>query len=123
MNSFFHSRLLAFKYAIEGWWYVLRTQRNAWIHAFFSIFAIILSGWLHLGPRDWALLIFAIALVWIAEFLNTAIEAILDLVHPKHHDLVKVGKDVSAAAVLIASGASVLIGLLVLGPPLWAKIF
>jgi diacylglycerol kinase len=36
--------------------------------------------------------------------------------------LAKVGKDVGAAAVLIAAGASVLIGLLIMGPPLWAKI-
>ena len=123
MNSFFHSRMLAFKYAFEGWWYVLRTQRNAWIHALFSVAVVAVGGWLHLGVHDWALIIVAIALVWIAEFLNTAIEAILDLVHPEYHIMAKVAKDVGAATVLIAAGASVLIGLLVLGPPLLSRIF
>ena len=123
MNSFFRSRVLAFKYAFEGWWYVLRTQRNAWIHATLSAAVIVMGIWLQLDRYDWGLLIIAIAMVWIAEFLNTAIEAILDLVHPEYHAMVKAGKDVGAAAVLIAAGASVLIGLLVLGPPLWERIF
>jgi len=63
-----------------------------------------------------------IAIVWIAEFINTALEAVVDLASPAHHPLAKVGKDVGAAAVLIAALAAVLIGLLILGPPLWARV-
>jgi diacylglycerol kinase len=61
-------------------------------------------------------------MVWTAEFINTALEAVVDLSTPGHHPLAKVGKDVGAAAVLIAAAASVLIGLLILGPPLYARI-
>jgi len=67
-------------------------------------------------------LVVVIALVLSAEFFNTSIEAVVDLASPAHHPLAKVGKDVGAAAVLIAASAAVIVGLLILGPPLWAKI-
>ena len=88
-----------------------------------SITVIILSLLLHITPSDWALILLAIAMVWIAEFLNTALEAVVDLAtNHAEHELARVGKDVGAAAVLIAAAASVVIGLLILGPPLWALI-
>ena len=122
MLEFFRLRVQAFRYAFAGWWYVIRTQRNAWIHAVFSLAVVLVSLWLQLERRDWALLVFAIALVWTAEFLNTALEAVVDLASPQQHHLARVGKDVGAAAVLIAAGGSVVIGLLILGPPLWEKL-
>ena len=122
MLEFLMLRVQAFRYAFAGWWYVIRTQRNAWIHAVFSLAVVLVSLWLQLERRDWALLVFAIALVWTAEFLNTALEAVVDLASPQQHHLARVGKDVGAAAVLIAAGGSVVIGLLLLGPPLWEKL-
>lgn len=121
-QNFITKRIASFRYAFQGWWYVIRTQRNAWIHAIASSLVIALAAWLGLAALEWAILILVIALVWSAEFLNTAIEAVVDLASPAHHPLAKVGKDVGAAAVLIAAGAAVLIGLLILGPPLLAKI-
>jgi diacylglycerol kinase len=120
--DFIRSRVRSFGYAINGLLYVIRTQKNAWIHATATILVAVLSFWLRLSPRDWAVLILVIGMVWMAEFLNTALEAVVDLAIPHNHPLAKVGKDVGAAAVLIAAASSVLIGLLVLGPPLWAKI-
>lgn len=96
----------------------MRTQKNAWIHSLASILVVILGFWLGLPASDWAVLVLVIAMVWAAEFLNTAIEAVVDLASPVKHPLAKVGKDVGAAAVLIAAGAAVLVGLLILGPPL-----
>ena len=122
MQKFIRTRRKAFGYAFSGWWYVIQTQRNAWIHALFSVLAVLMSFWLQIQLHDWAVILIAITLVWMAEFLNTALEAVVDLASPKHHRLAKIGKDVGAAAVLIAALASVLIGLLILGPPLLAKI-
>ena len=122
MLSFIRSRAQSFKYAFEGWWYVIRTQKNAWIHTVVSILALVTGLWLQLIPRDWAVIALAVAMVWAAEFFNTALEAIVDLASPEKNHLAKIGKDVGAAAVLIAAGASILIGLLILGPPLWDKI-
>jgi diacylglycerol kinase (ATP) len=121
--DFIKSRLKAFGYAFSGWWYVIRTQRNAWIHMVVSVMVILMSFFLHISPGGWALIVLAIALVWIAEFLNTALEAVVDLAsNHQQHELARLGKDVGAAAVLIAAIASIIIGLLVLGPPLWAVI-
>lgn len=121
MRPFFVSRAHSFRNAFAGWWFVIRTQRNAWIHVVINIAVVIVGLWLELPPRDWAVIILAIALVWTAEFLNTALEAVVDLASPQQHSLAKVGKDVGAAAVLIAALSAVLIGLLILGPPLLEK--
>jgi diacylglycerol kinase (ATP) len=122
MKQFILDRIRAFGYAFRGWGYVMRTQRNAWVHAFISTAVIVLALWLHVPALDWALLVLAMGMVWSAEILNTAIEAVVDLASPVHHPLAKVGKDVGAAAVLIAAGAAVIIGLLILGPPLLEKL-
>ena len=122
LAGFFRSRWRSIRYAASGWAYVLRTQRNAWIHAVISGGVIIAALLLQLPPRDWAVLILTIAMVWSAEFLNTALEAVVDLASPDLHPLAKIGKDVGAAAVLIAAMAAVLIGLLILGPPLWKLV-
>ena len=122
MRPFFQTRSHSFRYAFAGWWFVIRTQKNAWIHAIISIAVILVSFWLGLNARDWAMIIIAIAMVWTAEFINTALEAVVDLASPTQHQLARVGKDVGAAAVLIAAGSAALIGLLILGPPLILRL-
>lgn len=122
MIDFLRSRASSFQNAFAGWWYVLRTQQNAWIHTLISLVVVILGFWIQLSRTDWVFIIIAMAFVWTAEFLNTALEAVVDLASEEQHPLAKVGKDVGAAAVLIAALASILIGLLVLGPPLLRKL-
>ncbi|MDO9130512.1 MAG: diacylglycerol kinase family protein [Anaerolineales bacterium] len=122
MKGFILSRIRSLGNAFRGWWYVIRTQQNAWIHALVTSAVVVLSAWLGLPAWDWAVLFLAIALVWLAEFVNTALEAVVDLASPHQHPLAKVGKDVGAAAVLIAALTSILVGLLVLGPPLWSRL-
>ena len=122
MLDFIKSRIISFGHAFRGWGYVIRNEKNAWIHAVATICVVLLGMWLVIPLRDWAVLVPTIAMVWAAEFLNTSIEAVVDLASPMHHPLAKVGKDVGAAAVLIAACAAVLVGLIILGPPLWARI-
>ncbi len=122
MREFLMSRVRSFGYAFSGWWFVIKTQKNAWIHAVASVAVVLLAIWLAVPERDLAVLILTIGFVWTAEFINTAIEAVVDLSTPSHHPLAKIGKDVGAAAVLIAALFSILIGLLLLGPPLWQKL-
>ena len=116
------SRLASFRYAFAGWWYVLRTQRNAWIHAVAAVAVFAIALWLDVGRIEWALLLLTVAVVWVGEFVNTAFEAVIDLLSPDIHPLAKTGKDVAAASVLIAALAAVGVGLLILGPPLWARL-
>ena len=122
IKEFVYSRVVAFGHAFRGWGHALRTQHNAWIHSVVALVVVILGLGLGLPPRDWAVLVLAIAMVFTAEFINTSIEAVVDLASPVHHPLAKVGKDVGAAAVLVAALSAILIGLLILGPPLWRKI-
>lgn len=122
MKEFFKSRLRSFGYAFHGWSYVLRTQPNTWIHATITTLVLMLAFWLQIPLRDWAVLVLTIMVVWVSEFFNTAIESIVDLASPEEHPLAKISKDAGAAAVLITALVSILIGLLILGPPLWEKI-
>jgi diacylglycerol kinase len=122
VKAFLVSRIQSFRHAFRGWFYALRTQRNAWIHSAIATIVFILGIWLRLSPLDWAVIILTIAMVFAAEFMNTAIEAVVDLASPETHPLAKIAKDVGAASVLVAALAAILIGLLILGPPLWAKL-
>lgn len=117
--GFLRSRARSFRYAFEGWRYVMRTQHNAWIHATATVCVLALALALKLPGRDWAVLLLTIALVWTAELINTAIEAVVDLASPHFDQLAKVAKDVAASAVLVTAVAAIVVGLLILGPPLW----
>jgi diacylglycerol kinase len=122
LKTFLYSRIAAFGHAFRGWWYVLKTQQNAWIHSMFAMAVILVGLWVGLTPLDWAVIVLTIAMVFTAEFINTAIEAVVDLASPVHHPLAKVGKDVGAGAVLVAALAGIVIGFLIIGPPLWARL-
>jgi undecaprenol kinase len=112
----------SFYYAFAGLWFLLRTQRNARIHVALGAVACILGYWLGISRVEWAIIFCAIAGVIILEGLNTAIEAAVDLASPQIHPLAKHAKDLAAGMVLVAAIASALIGLVILGPPLWHKL-
>lgn len=116
------TRIRSFSHAFAGLRHVLRTQKNAWIHTIATVTIISLALWLKIEPREFAILILTIGTVWTAEFINTALEAVVDLASPQNHPLAKVGKDVGAAAVLIAAISSAVIGLIILGPALLQKL-
>ncbi len=116
MLSFFMGRGPAFKNAFQGLRYVLVTQRNAWIHLLITVLVIALGIIFRVDRIDWAILMIAIALVWIAEILNTSIEALVDLVVQQYHPLAKVAKDTGAAAVLFAAIIAVILGIIVFLP-------
>jgi diacylglycerol kinase (ATP) len=116
------ARARSFGYAFRGVVTLLATQHNAWIHAAATVVAVALGVVLGVSRLEWALLVFAIALVWTAEGLNTALEWLCDVAAPEYDPLVEKAKDVAAAAVLFAAIGSALIGLLVFGPRLLALL-
>jgi len=116
------SRRLSFGYAVAGWLYMLRRQKNTRIQAVATLIVMGVALALQVDATGLALLIVAITLVWMAEFLNAAVEATVNLATTELHPMAKVSKDVAAAAVLLGVVASVLIGLLVLGPPLLQRL-
>ena len=116
------SLLSSFYYALEGLGYVLRAERNARIHLAMAILVIIVSACLGISLTEWSLIVIAIALVFVGEMLNTVVELEVDLIIPEDNILAKHVKDVAAGAILVAAVVAAVIGLLVLGPPLWLKL-
>lgn len=87
-----------------------RRERSFRTQAYLAVGAIFVTAVLKPQPAWWALLALAIGLVLATELLNTAIEKLVDHLHPAQHPEIKVVKDVAAAAVLVASLAAVAIG-------------
>jgi diacylglycerol kinase len=116
------NRAVSLSYALAGWLYMLRRQKNTRIQAVASILIMLLALWLQIDFVSMSIIILAITIVWMAEFVNAAVEAAVNLAAPELHPMAKVGKDVASAAVLLGVVASVIIGLLILGPPLLAKL-
>jgi diacylglycerol kinase len=114
--------LRSFYFAFAGLGFLFRTQRNARIHIMVGVIACGLGWWLRISRVEWAIIVLTVASVLILEGLNTAIEAAVDLASPNVHPLAKVAKDVAAAMVLIAAIAAVIIGILILAPPLLEKL-
>lgn len=108
-------RLQSFRHAFHGIGLMLRSQHNAWLHAFASVCILVMGGLFRLSEAEWCWIILAIMAVWTAEALNTALEFLADAASPEFHPLVKNAKDVAAGGVLISAVGSIVIGLLVLG--------
>lgn len=113
----------SFRHAFAGLGYALRTQRNTRIHLTIALGVVVLGLCLDLTTTQWAILALTIGMVLVSEMLNTVAETIVDLISPGYHPLAKVIKDVTAGAVLLTAIFSVAVGLLVLGPPLWERLF
>jgi diacylglycerol kinase (ATP) len=111
---------VSFQYAGAGLKYAFVTQRNFRVHAAIGSIAVSLGLVLHLLPVELALIGLTIGLVLTLELLNTAIEAVVDLVvDTQYHELAKIAKDCAAGAVLVSTLASLGVAGCLLLPPLW----
>lgn len=117
-----HSIFASFKYAGAGIYFMLRTQRNMRVHTVSGIAAFALAVYLRLPRLELALLAATSSLVVICEMFNTALENAVDLATHRRHPLAKAAKDVAAGAVLAAALNAIVVGVLLLGPPLLAKL-
>ncbi len=111
------SILWSFNYAIEGMVYALRTQRNMRIHVAAAVITLVGALVLGVDRISLAAIVFAISLVFVAELINTAIEAAVDVATDRYDPLAKVAKDVSAGAVLVAAMNALVVAYLVLFNP------
>jgi diacylglycerol kinase (ATP) len=105
------------KNAIEGIIHVFRTQRHMRFHFVTATFIVLAGALMQLRREQWVLLYFAMALVFITEILNTAIEACVDLFTETYHPLARIAKDIAAGAVLVATALATLVALLVFFNP------
>jgi len=115
-TSYLTGRLRSFGHAFRGLKVLLQTQLNARIHALATVLVVAAGALVRISLTEWALIALAIACVWAAEALNTALEFLVDLVSPDLHPLAAKAKDVAAAAVLVAAAGALVVGGLVFGP-------
>ncbi|AJY76328.1 diacylglycerol kinase family protein [Paenibacillus beijingensis] len=109
-------------FAAAGLVHALRSERHMRFHLAAAAAVCIVAAKLPLSRTQWAVLLLAIALVITAELINTAVERAVDLISPELHPLAKLAKDTAAGAVLAAVFFSVLVGFVILGPPLWSLL-
>lgn len=122
MPDYIKHRALSFRHAFDGIAAAYRSEPNLRIHSLAAAAVIAMAAWLGLKAADWAVLMIVIGLVWCAELFNTAVEAVVDLASPQYHAKAKLAKDTAAAAVLLAAVTAALVGLLILGPPLYVRL-
>jgi len=118
--KFLAARLRSFGFALAGLVYAVKTEGNVRVHLVASIIVVALGFGLGVSRLEWAALVSAIGLVWLAELLNTALEILCDFVEPARADAIKRAKDVAAAGVLAAALAAASIGGLVFWPYIFA---
>jgi diacylglycerol kinase (ATP) len=106
----------SFGHAFRGVWAALRSEVHLQFHAVSTVVVIGLGFYFGITRLEWALVALAVACVWAAELMNTAIEALTDLASPGYHPLAGKAKDVAAGAVLLAAVGAVAVGILVFGP-------
>lgn len=112
----FKDRLKSFDYAFQGIKIFFSTQHNSWIHLLATILVLTAGYFLNLSSIEWLFLIIVIALVFITEMVNTAIEFLCDKISPELDLTIKKVKDISAGAVLIAAIMAILVGLIIFIP-------
>jgi diacylglycerol kinase len=109
----------SFGYAWQGINALFRTEHNAWIHAAVTVAVVVAAISLKVSRVEAALLLMAIAFVFVTEILNTAIEKAMDFISIEKHPQIGLVKDLAAAAVLIAAIAAVVIGGIIFFPKLF----
>ena len=109
-----HDRRLveSFNYAIEGLMSALQNEKHMKFHTLSAILIVILAILTNASKVEILLVSISVAFVIITELINTAVEALVDLISPERHPLAKLAKDVAAGAVLVAAINAVCVGYL-----------
>jgi len=113
------ARLRSFTYAGRGIFTFFKKEHNARIHLAAAIAAVISGFIFHLNGTEWIAILSCIALVWIAEMINTCLEIAMDHFSPEYSESVKHIKDIAAGAVLVAALLALVTGCIIFLPKLY----
>ncbi len=116
------SLLSSFKYASEGIWHAVKSNRNLRIDIIVALIVITLSLIFHTNPYEKGVLGITILLVICSEMINTALEEMVNLITQEHRKEAKIAKDVAAGMVLISAAGSVVVGIFIFAPYI-SKLF
>jgi diacylglycerol kinase len=109
---------MSFRDAAAGLWYCLSTQRNMQVHVVVGAVVLMAAWLLKLNCLEWALVLFVISFVVVAEMFNTALERTVDLCVDTYHPLARLAKHIAAAAVLVSALNAAVVGVLIFLPHL-----
>ncbi|WP_430900028.1 MULTISPECIES: diacylglycerol kinase family protein [unclassified Paraflavitalea] len=116
MVKFILARFQSFGPAFKGLFAFVKKEGQAKIHLLATIVVIAASFYFQITKAEWIAVVFAIALVWATEMLNTAIEKLVDFCSDERLPILKFIKDVAAGAVLIAAFAAIAVALIIFLP-------
>lgn len=122
-NFSIKKRAKSFGYAFNGVSMLIRDEHNSRIHVAAMTAVVILGLILGLSNIEWCVVALCCGGVLMAEAMNSAIEAIADLVSPEFHPLIKKAKDVGAAGVLMMAIAAATAGIIIFIPKLLYLVF
>jgi len=109
------SRIHSMQFAFNGLKILWREQHNARVHLIATIAVVLVAVLLKISAIQWVMLLLLIAMVWIAEALNSAVEYLCDRITTEQDPLIGKAKDVAAAGVLIAAIIAAIGGLILFG--------
>jgi len=112
--------LSAFRNAFNGLICFFAQERNGKIQLGAATVVIAFAGYFHVSATEWVVILLCIAAVLCLEMFNSALEKLCDLIQPGYHPIIKIVKDVSAGAVLLASIVSVIIACIIFLPKIFS---
>ena len=110
--------ITSFKYAFQGVFSAIKTERNLKIHISIMILVIIAGIFFKISKMEWIICIILFGLVISLELVNSAIETTVDIAMPEINEKAKNAKDMAAGAVLVSAIAAAIIGLIIFVPKL-----
>lgn len=110
--------LASWKYSIQGLVYAYKYEQSMFIHTIAVIFAIAMGLILEISSVEWLLVFIVMGSVLAIELINTAIEAVVDLISLEIHPLAKIAKDAGSAATFVVSLIALVVGLVIFVPKL-----
>lgn len=116
-NRSFPERLM---FALNGIGAAWQRESSFRTQAVLAVVAFVALAFLRPAIVWWAIVALTISFVLATELMNSAFEALVDYLHPKRHEEIRIIKDIAAGGVLLASGGALLIGILLLIATLWA---
>ena len=115
-SNFFLNRLKAIKYAAKGFWILITSEHSIIAQVIIAAIMTFVGFIMNISATEWLFQILAIALILVAESLNTGIEKLADFVHPDHHKQIGRVKDISAGAAFFAAIFAIIIGFIIYLP-------
>lgn len=115
-DGFIRGRIRSVKFALKGTWLLITTEDSIKAQLFFGVLSVIIGFYFSISPIEWMIQLLCLALVLVAESLNTAIEKVADFVHPEFDEKIGFIKDIAAGAPSFAALFSLIIAAIIYVP-------